>query len=450
MEHANGKKLGERLVILGAGIGGCYTAIMCAPYFDETVIIDRDAIPDTPKERPGVPQSTHIHALLRAPLNVANEAAPGFEQDLVAAGGLSLPTGKRARFHESGRWQTERDLGFNVSAQSRVLVEHEIRKRALKSPGVVLCDETELVDYVIIDGVTTGVLVKNADGRNEIVNADMVVDSTGRAGPILNLLEQHGYSNLTKTELGVDISYTSAYFTRTPSDDEAVGGVVRSNPPRVRSGVLWPVEDGRWVVSMSGRFGDFPPADEDGFVEFAKTLEDPLLYDTITKEKRVSEFTRFMIPRIYWRHYEKMENFPERLIPIGDTVQAFNPVYGQGMAVASLHAKELRETLKGIAEGDGSLDTVSAMTRPRVAGITQWAWDLTEPVDLVFEQTEGKRPDGFAERIAFGQIIREASIDSAEIHACQARVVNMVTPPEELFMVAANNGALDHLGDDDD
>ncbi|MEU1208573.1 hypothetical protein [Nocardia sp. NPDC005825] len=441
--------LGDRLVILGAGIGGCYAALLCAPFFAETIIIDRDEIADTPQQRPGVPQSTHIHALLRAPLNVANEAAPGFEEDLVAAGALSLPAGTRARYHEYGNWQTQRDLGFNVSAQSRVLVEHEVRKHALRNPGVKLRDKVELVDYVIVDGVTTGVVVKDSTGRIEIISSDLVVDSTGRAGPILGLLEQHGYDDVQRTEMGVDISYTSAYFTRGQSDEEAFGAIVRSNPPRVRSGVLWPIEDHRWVVSLSGRFGDFPPIDEDGFAEFAKSLEDPLPYEIIRKERRLSGFSRFMIPRIYWRHYENMKKFPERLIPIGDTVQAFNPVYGQGMAVASLHARELREVLKEISENDRNLDDVSMRTRPRVAGITQWAWDLTEPVDLVYEKTEGTRPEGFAERLAFGRFIREAATDSPEIHAGQARVMNMIIRPEELLMIAAKNGALDHIGDDD-
>ncbi|MEN0140341.1 MAG: FAD-dependent monooxygenase, partial [Rhodococcus sp. (in: high G+C Gram-positive bacteria)] len=381
MNDANVTPLGDRLVILGAGIGGSYTALMCAPYFAETVIIDRDAIPDTPEYRPGVPQSAHIHALLRAPLDVANEAVPGFEDALVAAGALSLTAGTRARYHEYGGWQVKRDLGFNVSAQSRVLVEHEIRRHALHQPGVTLRDEVELVDYMIVDGVTTGVLAKDSTGRIEIISADLVVDSTGRAGPILGLLEQHGYDGVRQDEMGVDISYTSAFFTRTESDEEAFGAIVRSNPPEVRSGVLWPIENGRWVVSLSGRFGDFPPADEEGFAEFARTLGDSLPYDTIQKAERVSDFSRFMIPRIYWRHYEDMKEFPERLIPIGDAVQAFNPVYGQGMAVASLHARELRDVLREIADGDCDLGDVSARMRPRVAGITQWAWDLTQPVD---------------------------------------------------------------------
>ena len=64
---------------------------------------------------------------------------------------------------------------------------------------------------------------------------------------------------------------------------------VQSAPPeRKRGAILFKVEDNRWLVTLMGRAGDQPPSDEPGFLEFARSLPVPIIYDAIRIAEPVS------------------------------------------------------------------------------------------------------------------------------------------------------------------
>lgn len=434
-------KVGRRLLVLGAGIGGYFAAAMLSKRFDETLLVDRDVEPQASEVRKGAPQGAHIHGILRRPLDIACALFPGFEDDLSAAGAIPLRAGSQLRFHDGGAWQPKLDLGFTIYSQTRPLLEHVIRSRVLSCPGVSVRHRIALVDYVIEDNRVTGAKLKLESGELETASADLVIDATGRGGQIQSLLKAHGYSDLQATELGVNICYASALFTRAQAPStEPAACVIRGNPPYTRSGVLFPVEADRWVISLSGRFNDFPEANDEAFAAFAQSLDDPIIYNTIRTEKRVTPYSRFLIPRIYWRRYERMTRFPERLIPIGDALAGFNPVYGQGMAVAALHALEVGEVIaKRAAHGLG-LGGVSAECLPRVAEVTRIAWEMSEPVDLAHEQTTGARPPGFEERIRYAKAIRKAFDGHPEVQRAFFRVANLLDPASTLSSVVERAG----------
>ena len=82
--------LGQRAVVVGAGIGGLSTAGALAKYFERVEIMERDQLTASPASRSGTPQDRHPHGLLAGGLQALGEIFPGFEKDLAGAGAVPV------------------------------------------------------------------------------------------------------------------------------------------------------------------------------------------------------------------------------------------------------------------------------------------------------------------------------------------------------------------------
>src|SRR5262249_6765397 len=80
-------------------------------------------------------------------------------------------------------------------------------------------------------------------------------------------------------------------------------------------------------------------------------LPTPTAYQAIKNAKRLTDIIPFSFPESRWRHFTQVTDFPRGLLPIGDAICRFNPVYGQGMTVASQEAHMLSDLLQTL-DGD--------------------------------------------------------------------------------------------------
>ena len=100
------------------------------------------------------------------------------------------------------------------------------------------------------------------------------------------------------------------------------------------------------MVTLGGWLHDDPPTDDAGFLDYARNLAQPDLYEAIKEAEPLTPIAVYKYNANRWRHYERLSRLPEGFIVMGDAVCAFSPVYGQGMSVAANEARKLDTCLR--------------------------------------------------------------------------------------------------------
>ncbi len=425
----------DHAVVLGGSIAGLLAARVLLDHFDRVTLIERDQCPDQPATRPGVPQDQHVHGLLLQGQQILEQLFPGLVDELVAAGGIPLDWIADWHFYGMDGWLERHDSGLAGLCCSRLLLEWSIRQRLETQERFCLRPGTYAKDLVLSDDASqriAGVVLQTQSAR-EILEADLIVDATGRNSPLTRWLAALGYEQPPETNVNSFLGYTSRWYKR-PAEAIAQGILIGAKlGESKRGGVLYPVEEGRWIVTLSGIAGDHPPSDEAGFLAFAQSLRHPMLYDLLKTAEPCSEIYCYRRTENQWRHYEQLSVMPQGIIALGDAVCCFNPVYGQGMTAAALGAMTLDQVLqhsKRLATTTGWEKTF----QQQLAKSLKTPWLMATGEDFRWPDTEGKRPGWLTRKFQnyFDRILH-LSLTSAEAHRAFIEVAHLVKPPTILF-----------------
>ena len=428
--------LGRQAVVIGAGMSGLAAAGALANHFEQVTVLERDGLADHPSYRPGTPQSRQLHGLLSGGLEALCRIFPGLDRDLAAAGAVPIRVGADLREELPGFDPfPRRDFGGVLYAASRPLLEHTVRGRALGSRNVVIrsrCRVLELVPAADRRSIV-GVRCEGIDGSREMIPADLVVDASARGALTLAALDAMGRARPRETTVGVDIGYATAAFEipeRRP-DWQAVL-MFPSAPSDRRSGFLLAVEGNRWMACIAELHCPRPPRDIAEFLDAARRLRTRTIYEAIRNARPTGMPQRFGLAESSWRHYETVVDFPQGLIPIGDAICRFNPVYGQGMSVAAREASILADLLRrraGDAEGLAGLpQEYLAEAQPWIAG----AWSMSATPDLAYPETRGERPADLEHMLGFVSALHRVAACDPEVHELLVAVRHLARPDDAL------------------
>ena len=412
-------------------MSGLLTARSLARHFDRIAVVERDVLPGAPAVRKGAPQSAHAHGLLASGYRVMDEYFPGMMDELEALGALRGDFVGDFLWFQYGRWKLRHESGLRGIAVSRPCLETAVRRRVAGLRNLRFLDGTVGVKpaYDPHRGRVTGLAVRARDGGDEVVlEADLVVDASGRGSRSAKWLDEWGFGQPETLTVKVDVGYATRVFERRPGDlYDAMGAILSAMPASGRVGAVVAAEGERWVVTLGGMLGDHPPMEEEGWKQFAASLPMPTVHDLVVSARPLTDIVSYRFLSNRRRLYEGMRRFPAGFLVIGDAVCSFNPIYGQGMSVAALEAKALDEAL---ASG---LDGLARRFYAKARKVIDVPWTIATGEDLRFPQIEGRRPPGF--HAVNRYLERVHAIASGDTVVCRKffEVLNLLAPPTTLM-----------------
>ncbi len=428
-----GRFHGNHAIVIGASISGLLAARVLSAHFDRVTVFDRDTLPSTIENRRGVPQGHHGHGLLASGLRGLETLFPSIDRDLVLAGAVPGDIVGNLRWFQHGHYKARFQSGLKGVLLSRPLLEGTVRRRVLQLPNVRIVDHSRVMGLLRQDDRDTvhGVRVQQRGHEPANAVADFVVDAAGRGSRSPEWLEQLGYGKPAVEEVNVGIGYTTRIYRRLPGDLDGDSGVLLGpKPPREkRVGFMLAMEGNRWIVSLGGWLGNHAPTDPAGYLEFARTLARPDIYDVIRRAEPLTHAVTYAFPSNLRRRYERFTKFPGNYLVMGDALCSFNPFYGQGMSVATLEALAMRDCLE-------RAPSVHGLWRPffkRAGRIIDGPWMVAAGSDFAFEGVTGPMPAGT--RIVNWYLDRIHQAASTDRHVCRAffEAANLLAPATSLF-----------------
>ena len=392
----------SKAVIVGAGIAGLAAAAAVAPYFEKVTILDKDTLPEGPLPRKGVAQDLQVHILLKGGELALEALMPGTRAALLAAGAVEVRQTEDVLIWERDEWHARRDLGHSQLMMSRPAYEHVLRRQVLTLGNVTIQDRTPIQALP-------------SEGRG------LTVIATGRGDQLLAGVD------VPTTTLGIEVTYTSARFAK-PERYRGEGRFIACipKPPDDRYGLVCPVENDEWLITLCSRFDNKVPTDLEGFRAYAAALPIPDIAERLGEAVPLGPLRSYRIANATWRHVERASGLPPHVLPIGDCISSFNPTFGQGMSVAAGHALALREALAAV--GADNLDGVAAAYLPRAAAVSEQAWAMAAMADLEYPLTAGDRPAGFDKMVLGSEAMRRAAEEHPEVHRLRFEIGNLVKP----------------------
>ena len=427
--------IARRAAVLGSGMAGLFAARVLSDHFDEVVLVDRDDVPGSPHTRGGVPQGKHFHALLPGGLTIASELFSGFTDDLQDAGAISCIAGQdffvyrsEGKSYELAAYQPEPKPTGTIYFMSRPLLEHCLRQRVHALPNVETRYRSLVREPLTDEGRVTGLVIEGG----ERISADLVVDASGRNARTMHWLTNLGFEAPPESVINCDFAYASAVVR--PSDPDALGGAgffvlpKPDGPHTTRGAYLVRIEGGNWIAGLGGRFGDFPPTDVDRWREFGRTLVSPVWDEALNTAELVTKPVGFKFPRSVRRHFELLDRFPEGLVPLGDSVCHFNPLYGQGMSAAACQARALGQVLDRRALASQDLTGLAFDFFPEAFEVTRTPWALAAAADFQDGRTTGDFPMEELQSLAMFQRAATLADTDPEMAQLTADIFTLARP----------------------
>lgn len=383
-------------------MAGLMTAAILSRHFAHVTIVESDLLPDQAVPRKGVPQSVHLHGLLTGGRTMLDAIYGDFTAAVLGAGAVPFDPARQQALLLADGWLRRAPSDLRTVTASRWTLEHVVRTQTRAISNITF-RHAKVVDLQgTADRVAGAVVVDEGAGRTEL-SCDLLIDATGRGSRSPQWLEGLGFAPPQESLVSAFLGYATVRCRvpedAWPGDYNAI--VAPPFPGASRGGFITQEEDGLVGFMAAGSARDYPPGDTDGFTDFLRTAFATVLYDIWMKAEPVTDIRTTRTSQNRLRHWNVIPRRPKGFLPVGDSVAAFNPVYGQGITVAAMQATTLGKRL----DETDSLDDVTVGLFDDIVEVSRFAWTAATGSDLGFATTEVQGLGGPAMTQADGEFL---------------------------------------------
>lgn len=350
------------VAVVGAGIGGLMSALALERLGIRTTLFERDEQPPrgiAPADsmawrRKGVPQSLHPHFFMGRLFALLEARYPDLLAALRSAGASENALEDYVHPARAARLSPHPEDGQLRSINMRrTTFEMTVREHVERKAGIAIVNHARVVDLTLEGGSNgsprvTGLMVE-ADGRHERVEADAVIDASGRFSQVAKALRGHGVA-LHDEQRDSGIVYLTRHYRlqQGASFPQAVG-LPAARYPDFTLGAL-PADNGTFTIT-------FQIYKEDR--EILDALRNPEHFQAMcaatgtiapwvepSRATPTSPVYGFGHMDSFWRSIVR-DGRPtvENLLFVGDSCLRSNPKFGRGCTWSTLAAHYAAELL---------------------------------------------------------------------------------------------------------
>ena len=441
--------MGHRIVVIGSGMCGMFTAIALSQQGHRVLVLERDGEPPGGStddaffewQRRGAAQFRHPHAFLGLMCGLIERHYPVLLDGLYEAGA------RRLSFHEMlppglrQRYQPEPDDDqLWVLLCRRATVETVVRRYVEALAGVELRSGVKVTGLQTLGEVhprtVTGVRLESG----EEITADVVIDASGRRSQCPRWLRDMGVV-IPEEKHDAQIVYYTKHYRLLPGQSEPPRG---EQPASGDLGYLkfgvFPGDNGHFAVILC------VPVDERELrraVACSETFDRiclqipgvrpwvaPDVSDATTESFGIGDI------RAVWRDYAP-DDVPlvHNFYAVGDASVRTNPLYGRGCSTGILHAKIVADVLQEYPDPNAAAIEFAQRTRRSLRPI--WQASLTEDKNGIRRAAAIKTDQALDKAtsmkswfgLAFGDALSAAVRDEMHVVRGLMRTVNLLEKP---------------------
>ncbi len=449
----------ESVVVVGAGICGLCTGLALVKAGHQVTLIERDTPPPEggPDEaffewnRRGAAQFRHPHAFLAVMTNLLEESFPDLMQDFWTAGARKVTFRDMLPAELEDQYVPEPgDEKLWLLMCRRATMETVFRRYAERNEDLKILSQTNVTGLMTdrdADGnlVVRGLELRDANGVQVNLEADITIDAGGRNSKIKEWLQEAG-ATITTEDDDAEIVYYTRHFKLRPGVEE---------PPRrgkersagdlgyIKYGVF-PGDNGHFAVilCLPNHEREMHEAVKDGemFDKMCRAI--PGLEPWVAAEKSSPTTHSFGFGDIHavWHNFVN-EGKPAALnyFAVGDAALRTNPLYGRGCSTGIIHAHLLTRLIEDVSDPLERALAFAEMTEEELrpifkASLSDDRKGITR-ARAILEGEEIDKADSFGRwlRLAFGDAIARAARENVHVMRGAMRTFNLLEPPGEFL-----------------